>query len=387
MFKYFYLISLFGVVIACAQESDSIDSVTEIVFDEVEIKAAYQAEIRKDIKVIIKENYPKNSFVIGATLSYNDFGTVTEALFLKDFDYATSRNFAKQPYVHPEPGVWRWDRIEEAVVFAGKNNIQLRLHSPISPQASKWALNDDRTAKELSENMEEYMKALCVKINEYPVVKWMDVVNETIERDGNWFMDKSGIDKWENPWVKIGFDTNNVPLYITKAFKISNEFAPNVGQIFNQHGGMEPVMWEQVKKTVLYLKSQGIRVDGLGWQCHLKPQSRVVDNPENLEYLASLIDWAHANDLSFHVTEMDYHIHSESNFRQEYEAQAAAYVAILKVLAKKTSSGLVTCNFWGITDKDDSKNTHRYLYDEQMKEKPVYHAVKKVLYDQSKNKN
>jgi len=388
LFRFLFSASLLFTCTACGQGSDTItEEIEEPIEEPVETPEEYQEQIQKDIKTIVAENYPKNTFVVGATLSYNDFETVTEALFLKDFDYATSRNFAKQPYVHPEPGVWRWGRIEQAVSFADANNIQLRLHSPISPQASKWALNDDRTAEELSLNMEEYMTALCNKINVLSSVKWMDVVNETIERDGNWFMDKPGITSWENPWVKMGYDANNVPLYITKAFEISNELAPNVGQIYNQHGGMEPAMWEKVKETILYLKSRGIKIDGLGWQCHLKPNSRVVDAPENLEYLANLIDWAHANDLSFHITEMDYHIKSETNFVAEYSAQADAYTAILEVLAKKTTSGLVTCNFWGITDKDDAKNTHRYLYDEQMKEKPVYHAIKKVLYDQSNNKN
>ncbi len=335
----------------------------------------------QSIKAILEENYPSNNVFIGATLGYADLGTNTENLFLKDFTYSTSRNFAKQSYIHPEPNVWKWDRVDNFIFFGEKHNIDLRLHSPISPQASRWAKTDTRTAQELDENMTEYMTALCEKINTIETIKWMDVVNETIERNGEWFKDKPGVEAWENPWVKMGYDNYGVPLYITKAFEIANKYAPNISQIYNQHGGMEPVMWENVKKTILYLREKGYRVDGLGWQGHLKENSRVVDDPENLEYLAELIDWAHENNLDFHITEFDYHLKTGDNTLENYEKQAEAYSAILKTVLQKRESGVVTFNLWGITDAGDSKNAHRYIYDENNNPKPAYFAIKKTLED------
>lgn len=333
----------------------------------------------KSIKELVKENYPSNNVIIGATLGYDQFGTEVENLFLKDFNYSTSRNFAKQTYVHPEPGVWKWDRIEQYISFAKKNKIDLRLHSPISPQASRWAKADHRTAKELDKNMTEYMTTLCLKINNEKTIKWMDVVNETVERDGNWFSDKPGVKQWENPWVKIGFDKNDVPLYISKAFEISNKYAPNISQVYNQHGGMEPVMWEKVKETIMYLKAKGYRIDGLGWQGHLKPASRVVEDPKNLKYLSELIDWSHANDLDFHITEFDYHLKPGENTPENYEKQADAYKKILAVLLEKSKTGVVTFNSWGIVDGGDGKNAHRFLYDEKDQPKPCYFTIKNTL--------
>ena len=46
--------------------------------------------------------------------------------------------------------------------FANKNNLTVRFHGPISPQASKWAKNDNRTKEELILNMEEYFTELCL---------------------------------------------------------------------------------------------------------------------------------------------------------------------------------------------------------------------------------
>lgn len=338
-----------------------------------------KATSTKSIKELVKENYPSNNVVIGATLGYKQFGTDVEKLFLEDFNYCTSRNFAKQSYIHPEPGVWRWDRVKNFIAFGKKNNIDLRFHSPVSPQASKWAMTDARTAKELEQNMTEYMTALCKKINKVKVIKWMDVVNETVERNGDWFKDKPGIKAWENPWVKMGYNNDGIPLYILKAFKISNKYAPNISQVYNQHGGMEPVMWEKVKETILYLKEKGYKIDGLGWQGHLKPASRVVEDPKNLEYLSNLIDWAHQNELDFHITEFDYHLEIGKNTPENYLKQAEAYTKILTVLLEKSKTGVVTFNTWGVTDIDDGKNKHRFLYDENNQPKPAYFALKNAL--------
>ena len=159
-----------------------------------------------------------------------------------------------------------------------------------------------RTPKELEKNMVEFFTALCKKINEEPSVKWMDVVNETITPDGEWFEEKPGVNLWENPWEQIGRDENDVPLYITKAFEIANKNAPNISLVFNQHGGMEPKMWERVKETILYLKSKGLRIDGLGWQAHLRSDQPLALDKQKLDYFSKLIDWAHNNGLDFHVT-------------------------------------------------------------------------------------
>ncbi|RXP44529.1 hypothetical protein EC396_17380 [Lutibacter sp. HS1-25] len=344
-----------------------------------EKKTLIKTSASKSIKELVKENYPSNNVIIGATLGDKELGTNVEKLFLKDFNYSTSRNFAKQTYIHPEPDVWRWDKIDEFIAFGKKNNIDLRFHSPISPQASKWAMTDSRTAKELEKNMTEFMTALCKKINNVATIKWMDVVNETVERNGEWFKDKPGVKEWENPWVKIGYNKDSIPLYILKAFEISNKYAPNISQVYNQHGGMEPVMWEKVKKTILYLKDKGYKIDGLGWQGHLKENSRVVDDPKNLKYLSELIDWAHANNLDFHITEFDYHLKPGENTPENYLKQADAYTKILAVLLEKSKTGLVTFNTWGITDLDDGKNTHRFIYDENLKPKPAYFAIKDEL--------
>ena len=336
-------------------------------------------QIQKPIKeILVDKGYNPQQVYIGATLNHSHLGTEIEKLFLKDFTYSTPENCAKQSRIHPKPNVWDWSQIEDYLSFAKKNNITLRIHGPISPQASRWAKEDHRTHKELNTNMVEYFTALCKKINGHSAVKWMDVVNETITPEGEWFKEKPGTTQWENPWEQLGHDQAGFPLYISKAFEIANQYAPDVSLVFNQHGGMEPIMWDRVKKTILYLKENGYRVDGVGWQAHMKSNQQLALDEQSLRYFSELIDWAHQNDLDFHVTEIDYKIPSDSS--DNLTEQSNAYSNILKVLLSKTKTGVVTFNTWGLLDGfGRHHDRNRFLYNKQGNPKPAYYGLKNTL--------
>ena len=369
-----------------------LDGYAEI-YDELKKKALQflspvskpQSQVKIDnsgIKDLLASNgYDTERVYIGATLNHRQLNTKISRLFLKEFTYSTPENCAKQNRIHPKPGVWDWRLIDDYLDFANKHNITLRIHGPISPQASHWAKADNRTKKELEKNMIEFFTALCKRMNKEPSVKWMDVVNETITPEGDWFEEKPGVELWENPWEQIGRDENDVPLYITKAFEIANKYATEKSLVFNQHGGMEPKMWEKVKETVLYLKAKGYRVDGLGWQAHLRSDKPLALDKKQLDYFASLIDWAHQNGLDFHVTEIDYKIWDSVRSQQALKEQADAYANILKVLLSKRNQGVVTYNTWGMVDglKGKHHDMYRFIFDENRNPKPAYFALREAI--------
>jgi arylsulfatase A-like enzyme/GH35 family endo-1,4-beta-xylanase len=339
---------------------------------------AVPVSYEKGIKNLISEKgYDPDQVYIGATLNHRQLNTKVSDLFLQEFTYSTPENCAKQARIHPKPGVWDWNLINDYLDFADKNNITLRIHGPISPQASHWAKTDSRTKEELEKNMVEFFTALCKRMNKEPSVKWMDVVNETITPEGEWFEEKPGVKLWENPWEQIGRDENDVPLYITKAFEIANKYATEKSLVFNQHGGMEPKMWDKVKETILYLKAQGYRVDGLGWQAHLRSNKPLALDKKQLDYFASLIDWAHQHGLDFHVTEIDYQIMDSSINLKSLQDQASAYSNILKVLLSKRKNGVVTFNTWGMIDKNTGRHhdKFRFIFDKNSNPKPAYFAL------------
>ena len=156
-------------------------------------KAYFNSELLKSKGV----QSTSNAMVVGATLNHNELNTIKEQLFLKDFNYLTPANAAKQTKIHPTPKVWNWQQIDDFISLAQKHDLQVRLHGPISPQASKWAKEDYRIPKELNQIMTEFATAFAMRFNSEPTVKWMDVVNETILPNGKWFGPKKGTDKWK----------------------------------------------------------------------------------------------------------------------------------------------------------------------------------------------
>ena len=369
----FLIVLLF---ISCSSDSEDSTIVTKDP-DPIPVK------ITDPFKKLISEDYNTDTFKFGATLNFFQFNTNVETLFLKEFDYLVAENSFKQTIVHPEPNVWNWERADAFLDFANKNNLQLRIHGPIGPQSSNWAKTDSRTKDELIKNYEEFLTELCKKVNSEENVKWMDVVNETIDKEGKWTIEKTGTD-YQNPWAQIGNNEDGIPLYIIRSFEIAKEYAPNVSLVFNQHQGMQPVMWDKVKETILYLKNKGLKIDGLGWQSHLRDNVIMSLNKENIDYLMSLIDWAHQNDLDFHVTEIDYKMTGDPPTSSEYERQANGYSNILKALIAKRDSGVVTFNTWGVYDKNEvSEHQYKYIYDSNLNPKKAVDLLKSTL----KNKN
>ena len=365
-------------ILAFFYSCSSSDVESEVVNDEK------KEEKVESFKKIVSDNYDVNKFKLGATLNFYQLNSNVQQLFLEEFNYTTAENSFKQTIVHPDPNTWNWERVDAFINFANTHNIEMRVHGPVGPQSSVWAKDDSRTIEELSKNYQDFLVELCKRINNQKNIKWMDVVNETIASNGQWTDKKDGTDKWENPWTQIGKNDDGIPNYIIKSFEIADQHAPNVSLVFNQHAGMQPVMWDRVKETILYLKNKGLRVDGLGWQSHLRDNVALSLNKENLDYLLSLIDWAHQNDLDFHITEIDYRLVGNSPNATNFNRQAQGYTNILKSLIAKRSSGVVTFNTWGIYDKNNiSSHEFKYIYDSNLNPKKAVDEMKIAL----KNKN
>ncbi|MDA9070031.1 endo-1,4-beta-xylanase, partial [Arenitalea sp.] len=325
-----------------------------------------------------------NKLLVGATLNHEELNTKKEALFLKDFKYLTPANAAKQTRIHPKPNEWKWKQIDDFVTFANKHNLVMRLHGPISPQASKWVKADERTPEELETMLEDFATAFAMRFNNEPSVKWMDVVNETILANGDWFGPKEGVNQWENPWLKIGLDQNGFPLYILKAFEIATKHATNLKLVYNQNVGMETKMWDKVKETVLYLRSKGYRVDGIGWQAHLllgAKRKDFVDNTDaSMQKLSDLIDWAHQNNLAFHVTELDYLVKDISQLDKERQIQKEVYKKLVDVLITKSENGEVTLNLWDVGERHKNRTGYfQSIYDSDFKPTPAYNVIKTAI--------
>ena len=363
-----------------------------------------EKELSLSIREII-DKYYKGVFWMGGAPNKNYQESANReklAIFQKEFPYVTPANAFKQSTVYLEAGApWKNQEYMKWIELARANNQVIRCHGPISPQCSTWAKDPDRTKTELLEVMTRYMTTLATELEKNKdVVRWMDVVNETVVtpetmgggryKKGDWFGPLSKGTFWQNPWLKIGIDPKSgIPLYILMAFDIANKHAPGIKKIYNQNGDAKDyVAWDKIKKTILYLRSIGQKVDGLGWQAHVPLGWE--KNPASKKALAALIDWCRANNLEFHITELSVVCPTESSWKNDRAAQAATVKAIVDTVLEKAGQGAVAINFWDITSgkRDLSGNGMRYHggvwppdtdYND-----PVYLAIKRSLLEHAK---
>lgn len=349
------------------------------------------------IRKIVEAKYPDSVFIGATSGMRGDDQKKEHAVLNREFGYITPNNDFKQPLIHPEPGKWNWKLSDQWIESAKQHNQLIRLHAPVGPQCSKWVKDDSRTAPELLNVMQQYMGAVCRRYNDAQPVRWLDVVNEPIH-DGEWFGPRPGDHLWENPWLSIGLKRDipesfellskkGVPIYIIRSFEIADKNAPRLKLIINQHQLFDrrtpPENIGMLKELVLYLRSRGLRVDGIGWQGHIRAQE-IADwaHPDGkcLRNLAELIDWAHRNDLEFHVTEND--IHVPTGFK-DMNAVAQVYANILACLLEKRQGGVVAWNLWTLSDKPhwkDKESTRVLgLWDSDLKPTPAHDAVLKSL--------
>lgn len=389
MKKLFPLVFFLGIHIAsCGQEALKDDHSAP---QTGQLSPSKVNELMKEpLKEILAE-YPNQNLYIGIANHGKLINELSGQIALREFDYITPANDFKQSYIHPTYASWRWDLPDNWVSYASKNNIRLRMHSPISPQCSKWVKEDNRKPQELIRMLEEYMTKLCIRYANQPNVVWMDVVNETIAKEnvsdpvfgeqkrGDWFAARKGVDLWENPWTIIGYDEESeirTPLYIDKAFEISNKYAPRVKQIINQHGNFEEEVWERMKKLVEYLRSKGRRVDGIGWQAHIDTGWEKI--PGNLERLDNFITWCHQNKLEFHITEMNVWI-KDGNVARESE-QADTFGKVVSTLLKHVPEGPIGISFWNVRDEDTSNEKWMgCLWRNDGSDRPAYERIKREL--------
>lgn len=360
--------------------------------------ASDKTAIKWSIKDIVFHYYHNQPLYVGCAGHQQAIGKTSGKILDREFSYVTPSNDFKLTVIHPGPQIWSWEKSDAWIAHIKKTGQLLRMHSPISPQVSKWVKEDNRTPEELRNMMDEFLIALFKRYASNPQIKWVDVVNETIFHEekedsfgkltkGGWFSRREGTDKWENPWTILGFDNTNslgTPIYIDRAFELAEQYAPNLKLVFNQQGQFEQEVWEKVKLTLNYLRfDKKRRVDAVGWQAHI--EAGWEKQPGNMERLSSFIDWCHKEKMEFHITEFNVYTHKSKNHYTN-EEQADTYSAITKLLISKLKTGVIGINFWNIQDDETGMPEWKgAMWDENGFPKASYMKFKETLIKSAKS--
>lgn len=241
---------------------------------------------------IFKDVY-KDAFKIGCSVNGSVFGgrdAASQKLILQHFNSITPENEMKAETLNPSPGVWRFDQADAFVKFGKANNMFIVGHTLVwHNQTPDFFFNDadgkPKSHDAMVEQLRSYIEVVAGRYKD-GVDAW-DVVNEVINDDGSYRKTK-----WVNAF-------GNGDELVKLAFKFASQYAPGVELYYNDFNEWRPTKRDGIARMVRMLQKEGIRIDGVGLQCHWG-----LNYPKN-EYIEACIDTFAKLGVKVMITELD----------------------------------------------------------------------------------
>lgn len=242
------------------------------------------------------ENIPlkdvfKGKFYIGVALNKKQiWGRDTAALNIvkRHFNSIVAENSMKSMFLQPMEGEFKFKDADQFVDFGEKNKMFIIGHTLIwHSQTPKWFFVDANGNEVSREVLIGRMKShITTVVSRYKGrVKGWDVVNEAILDDGSWRKSKF--------YDIIGED------FIRLAFEFAHAADPNAELYYNDFSMALEGKRNGVVKMLNKLKSQGVKVTGVGMQGHLG-----LDFPKVADFEKSMLAFS-ATGAKVMVTELD----------------------------------------------------------------------------------
>jgi len=307
----------------------------------------------------------ERGFFIGAAVDMSPFRNDPQYLetLRREFNIIVAENAFKMDAVRPSRTTFNFTDTDALVSFAQANNMRVRGHTLVwHNQLPGWLTNGNFTRDQVIDIMREHIFTF---IGRYRGLVWSwDVVNEAID-DSNGALRNSF-------WLqRIG------PEYIRLAFEFARQADPDATLYYNDYS-IEGINTKSnaVYNLVSDLRSQGVPIDGVGWQMHQINGFRIqTQHQTNARRLAAL-------GLEISMTEMDVRI-SLPTTPDELQQQALAYSdSINFCLTEPNCKALVT---WGFTDRYSwipgtfSGTGDALIFDANYQPKPAYFALRDGL--------
>src|SRR5664280_812686 len=230
-------------------------------------------------------------FYIGTALNSEQItgkDTASVRVVKEQFSAIVAENCMKSGPIHPKENEYNFILSDQFVDFGMKNKLfitghVLVWHSQAPGCMFKDSLNQDVTRDVLIRRMKEHIGTVVGRYK--GKVKGWDVVNEAIEDDGTFRRTKY--------YEIIGED------YIRLAFQFAHEADPEAELYYNDYSMANPGRRDGVVAMVKKLKAQGVKIYGIGMQCHIG-----LDYPDINEFEKSLEAFG-ALGVKVMITEMD----------------------------------------------------------------------------------
>ncbi|MCH7412429.1 endo-1,4-beta-xylanase [Belliella sp. R4-6] len=342
-------------------------------------------EDKEDIKdegvvaIPLKELF-KDFFPIGAAVTPQqaDPGTNHGVALQKHFSSITAENVMKPDALQRNKGFYTWEGADRIVQFAKSNNMKVRGHTLTwHSQTPDWMFYDQDGAllsKEIAmEQLKEHITTVVTRYKD-DVYAW-DVVNEALF---DWDPNGVIVYREDSPWYKIFGES-----YIDSAFVFAHRADPNAKLFYNDYNSIFSWKRNKIYDLVKRLKDNNIPIHGVGLQGHWMVETSEQDIRTTLDLFRGL-------GVEIQITELDLPVYLSNtepgstvytdtfSFRQKQ-----AYSMIFNVLLDY--SDIITgVTFWGIGDDhtwldQPGRKAFPFLLDEELKPKPVYFEVQKLV--------
>ena len=342
-------------------------------------------------KVTLKDAL-KDKFLIGVAMNeaqITEADSSSVAIIKNHFNSITAENCMKSEELQPVEGEFNFKLADQFVKFGEENNMYIIGHTLVwHSQAPKWFFTD-ATGKDVSREVliERMKNHIFTVVGRYKgKVKGWDVVNEAIEDDGSWRKTKF--------YNIIGED------YIKLAFQFAHEADPDADLYYNDYSMAHEGRRNAVVKMVNNLKSQGVKIDGVGMQGHMD-----MVFPDLDEFEKSMLAFAETG-VKLMITELDVtvlprpgiDVGAEISASFEYQQKLNPYAEglpdsvsialnnryndIFKLFLKH-SDILERVTLWGVYDGQSWRNDwpvkgrtdYALLFDRNFQPKPVVKTI------------
>ena len=342
-------------------------------------------------KVTLKDAL-KDKFLIGVAMNeaqITEADSSSVAIIKNHFNSITAENCMKSEELQPVEGEFNFKLADQFVKFGEENNMYIIGHTLVwHSQAPKWFFTDatgkDVTREVLIERMKNHIFTVVGRYK--GKVKGWDVVNEAFEDDGSWRNSKF--------YQIIGED------YIRLAFQFAHEADPDADLYYNDYSMAHEGRRNAVVKMVNNLKSQGVKIDGVGMQGHMD-----MVFPDLDEFEKSMLAFAETG-VKLMITELDVtvlprpgiDVGAEISASFEYQQKLNPYAEglpdsvsialnnryndIFKLFLKH-SDILERVTLWGVYDGQSWRNDwpvrgrtdYALLFDRNFQPKPVVKTI------------
>ena len=286
----------------------------------------------------------------------------------EQYNLVTAENGCKWSATEPQENKFDFTQCDYIYYFAKNNSMIFRGHNLCwGVYNPNWLTQGGFSPDQLKQILQNHITTVMQHYSENNAYSW-DVVNEAVSDSpspGNIYK--------TNVWYPA------IPDYVDLAFQYAKQANPDTKLFYNDYNILMDSTWMKTKSDTVYqmiknMTSKGIKVDGIGFQAHVKASMY----PLNYDSIVSNFQRFADLGLEIHVTEMDV-----SDPQNDQTLQANMYNTVLRACrAVKSCKSFET---WGYTDKYTwlGESNHPLPFDQNEQPKQAAYTIEAELLNSS----